>query len=420
MVGHGPLEASIGVQIPVPQPKRPLHFGLFLWRITPYFRSKVLFWLSEASLFLGYIKRWKKYSCPGCLSKSVIKRGVRRGKLKFYCKDCSSWFQINRKAEIRNASIISDHFAGLSFRSLGRKNGVNASTVWRRYASEVKKQIQVIDITRNYCSKFCGILLVDGKYISIKGYERKIPVIYGIDYLTHDIVHFVLGTSENYRLLLKFFTSLRLANYPLQALVSDDNQNLPQACLKVYPNAITQLCQNHYKQNLRVSLGLFKDTTYLMFMKNVETLFCRKMGAEEFKIRASKIYDAYHHDDLARSAMLDIAKRSGELTAYTKLTNVPRTTNLIESLNSHLEGRLKTIKGFESFKSANIWLNQYFIQRRLRPFTDCTKQFRSLNGKSSLEITLKDSYKIENLLKLIKWPFLQRCPWQGRKESNLH
>jgi transposase-like protein len=244
-------------------------------------------------------------------------------------------------------------------------------------------------------------LLVDGKYTSVKGYERKIPVIYGIDYLTHDIPNYVLSVSENYQTLKKFFVSLRLANYPLQALVSDDNQNIREACSSVYPNAIFQLCQNHYKQNLRISLNLANDSTYIPFMKNIETLFCRKMGTEEFKIRASKIYDCYHHDEIARSVMLDIAKRSGELTAYTKIPNVPRTTNLIESFNSHLEGRLKTIKGFESFKSANIWLNQYFIQRRLKPFTDCTKQFRNLNGKRSLQITLKKSFKIENLLKLI-------------------
>ena len=142
--------------------------------------------------------------------------------------------------------------------------------------------------------------------------------------------------------------------------------------------------------------------TYLPFMKNVETLFCRKMGTEEFRLRASKIYEAYKYDSLAKAAMLDIAKRSNELTAYTKMPNIPRTTNLIESLNSHLEGRLKTIKGFKSFKSADIWLNQYFIQRRLKPFTDCTKQFRNLNNKRSLELTLKNSYKIENILKLIK------------------
>jgi transposase-like protein len=188
----------------------------------------------------------------------------------------------------------------------------------------------------------------------------------------------------------------------LQALVSDDNPNIREACLSVYPNTIFQLCQNHYKQNLRISLNLSNDPTYIPFMKNVETLFCRKMGTEEFKIRASKIYDCYKHDDLAKKVMLDIARRSPDLLAYSKLPNVPRTNNLIESFNSHLEGRLKTIKGFESFKTANTWLNQYFIQRRLKPFTDCTKQFRNLNGKRSLQITLKDSYKIEDILKLIK------------------
>lgn len=244
--------------------------------------------------------------------------------------------------------------------------------------------------------------MVDGKYASVKGYERKIPVIYGIDYLTHDIPNYILSVSENYQTLKKFFTSLRLANYPLQALISDDNQNIREACLSVYPNAIFQLCQNHYKQNLRVSLGLYKDMSYLSFMKNVETLFSRKMGEEEFKTRASKIYDAYSYDQLAKGVMLDIAKRSGELTAYTKLPNIPRTNNLIESFNSHLEGRLKTIKGFKSFKGADTWFNAYFVRRRLKPFTDCTKYFRNLNGKSSLEITLKDSSKLKDLLKLIR------------------
>ncbi len=238
--------------------------------------------------------------------------------------------------------------------------------------------------------------------MKVKGYKRKIPVIYGVDYLTHDIVHFVLGTSENYRLLLKFFTSLRLANYPLKAVVSDDNQNIPQTCLKVYPNAITQLCQNHYKHNLRITLNLANDSTYIPFMKNIETLFSRKMGIEEFKLRASKIYEAYKYDDLAKKVMLDIARRSPDLLAYSKLPNVPRTNNLIESLNSHLQGRLKTIKGFESFKHAKNWLNVYFIRRRLKKFTDCEKQFKKLNGISSLELTLSDKENYKTLLKLIK------------------
>jgi len=294
------------------------------------------------------------------------------------------------------------HIQGKSFRSIAESNGVSAPTAFRAYLKASKSTPLIIDITRNYCSKFCGILLVDGKYVKVKGYKRKIPVIYGVDYLTHDIVHFVLGTSENYRLLLKFFTSLRLANYPLKVVVSDDNQNFKEACLKVYPFAIWQLCQNHYKHNLRILLDLANDPTYIPFMKSVETLFSRKMGAEEFKIRASKIYDAYQHDGLAKSAMLDIAKRSGELLAYLKVPNTPRTTNLIESLNSHLQGRLKTIKGFESFKYAQNWLNIYFIRRRLKKFTDCEKQFKKLNGISSLELTLSNKENYKTLLRLIK------------------
>lgn len=293
--------------------------------------------------------------------------------------------------------------SGLSFRSIADDLKISVGKSYEVYFEVLERLPLCIDITRNYCNKFCGILLVDGKYIKVKGYDRKIPVIYGIDYLTHDVVHFVFGPSENYSLLLKFFSSLKLANYPLQAIISDDNQNTPQACLKVYPTAIWQLCQNHYKHNLRITLNLNNDPTYKPFMNEIETLFSNKISPEDFKSRASKIYNKYSNtDDLCKKVMLDIARRSGDLLAYLKLSHVPRTNNLIESFNSHLQGRLKTIKGFQNFKTAKLWLNAYFLKRRLKPFTDCTKQFKKLNGKCSLQQTLKDNYKVEDILKLIK------------------
>ena len=266
----------------------------------------------------------------------------------------------------------------------------------------MEKKLECIDITRKFCAKFSGILLVDGKYVKVRGYEKKIPVIYGIDYLTHDIPHYVLSVSENYQTLKSFFASLRLANYPLQAIVSDDNVNIPEACKFIYPKAVTQLCHNHFKQSQREFLGLPRNETYKSFMHEVETLFSRKMSKEEFKLRASKLYFKYKDDEVTRKVMLTVARRSGELMAYTSLPHVPRTSNLIECFNSHLEGRLKTIKGFKSFESADIWLNSYFIRRRLKPFTDCTKKFKHLNNKRSLEITLNNSYKIEDVLKLIR------------------
>jgi hypothetical protein len=59
------------------------------------------------------------------------------------------------------------------------------------------------------------------------------------------------------------------------------------------------------------------------------------------------------------------------------------------AINSHLEARVKPLKGFESFKYAELWLNAYFLRRRTKKWADCSKKFRRLNGKTSLEITKK-------------------------------
>jgi transposase-like protein len=244
--------------------------------------------------------------------------------------------------------------------------------------------------------------LVDGKYIRVKGYDRKIPVIYGIDYLTHDIPTYIFSVAENYRTCISFFSSLKLLNYPLQAVVSDDNVNIYQAAAFVYPQAVTQLCHNHYKEAIRLSLGVNTDPTYIPFMQKIEELFEKRRSREEFLHVAGKIAYRYGQDPRCMSILADIQRRLPMLTAYMSQRHIPRTTNLIESFNSHLEGRLKTVKKFESFKYADLWLNAYFIKRRLTPFTDCEKQFRNLNGKCSLQKTINDPSKISNLLRLIR------------------
>lgn len=287
--------------------------------------------------------------------------------------------------------------SGVSFRSIGEQYELSGSTAYRRYWEVLSRLPHCADITRRYCNRFCGILLVDGKYIAVKGYKHKIPVIYGIDYLTHDIPTYIFSRAENYQTCHSFFSSLRLLNYPLQAIVSDDNINIYQSCSRVYPKAVSQLCQNHYKERIRQTLSVRTDETYKPFMHEVEHLFEKHRSKEEFQNVASKIYRRYQASDICQSVLVDIQKRQGQLLAYTNIPKIPRTTNLIESFNSHLEGRLKTIKGFESFKHADIWLNAYFVRRRLKPFTDCAGKFRYLNGKRSLEQTIKPYYKIDTI-----------------------
>lgn len=290
----------------------------------------------------------------------------------------------------------------MPFRSLGEKYDIDPSTAYRRFLGELTKLPHCADVTREYCDRFCGLLLVDGKYIAVKGYDRKIPVLYGIDYLTHDIPTYILSIGENYQTCRSFFSSLKLLNYPLKGIVSDDNINIYQAAVAIYPKAITQLCQNHYKQSLRLNLRVGVDPTYRPFMKEVEFLFQKKRSLPEFTHLAGRIYFKYSHDQICAGVMAEIQRRLPQLLAYTKLPGLPATNNLIESYNSHLEGRLKTIKGFESFEHADSWLNAYFIRRRLKKFTDCGGKFYFLNGKRSLELTLKTNQKIDSLLNLTR------------------
>ncbi len=254
------------------------------------------------------------------------------------------------------------------------------------------------DVTRLCCSKFCGILVVDGKFVKVKGYEKKIPAIYGIDYLTHDIPTYKLAPSENYQACLDFFTHIRLLNYPLQALVCDDNPNIRDACLKVYPKAVVQICQNHFKENIRKQLSVRTDPTYRPFMRNIEILFHGKRSLDDFNRIGKNLFNKYKHDNSCVRILLDIDFRKDLLLGYLRFPNTPKTTNLIESFNSHMQSRLKSIKGFKSFKNADLWVNAYFLKRRTQKFTDCKGKFRYLNGKTSLEKTVKENIDISMFL----------------------
>ena len=82
------------------------------------------------------------------------------------------------------------------------------------------------------------------------------------------------------------------------------------------------------------------------------------------------------------------------MQGYLEHKGTPSTTNLIESFNSHLEARVRPLKGFESFKHADLWLNAFFLRRRTKKFTDCSGRFRRLNGITSLEIVKKPGIEL--------------------------
>ncbi|MFA5995949.1 MAG: hypothetical protein WC801_05925, partial [Patescibacteria group bacterium] len=50
---------------------------------------------------------------------------------------------------------------------------------------------------------------------------------------------------------------------------------------------------------------------------------------------------------------------------------------------------LSPVKGFQSFASAERFLNAYLIRRRTKPFTDCEGQFKKFNKHMPLENSIR-------------------------------
>lgn len=319
----------------------------------------------------------------------TIKRGSRRGQKRYFCKSCRGSFSVfhGRKEE----PLWVRHIDGVPFRKLGDECGLSPKQAYRRVYDKLALLPDCLTLTKDLCAYSSGIFIVDGKYVKVRGYKHKIPFIYGIDYETHDILFGFLCPAEDEKAVLKIFQTLNMLNYPLQVVLADDRTSLPLALKQVFPNVPLQLCQNHFLENIRQGLHLRTDPTHHHFFNSL-----KKHVFDEY-VDDKKLDEALEHvftkraegNPLREMIVYEIDRRRKELFAYKTIPNCPKDTNLIELYNSHFNARLKPLKGCKTKDHALLWLNAMLIRRRTKPFTDCSKRFQHLNGKSSLELSIK-------------------------------
>ncbi len=292
---------------------------------------------------------------------------------------------------------------GVPFRKLGDEYKLSGAQAYARVIAELNTIPDNTWLTKEYCdpNKFSGILVLDGKFVKIAEHGQKIPFIYGIDYMTHDIPVALLATGESHMAFTELFRMLRECNYPLKVVVCDDRVTVKSALARAYPRAKIQLCQNHYLENFRRALHVRTEATYHRFFASLQKRVFQKVDITDSTINQGLRYllDRYgEHDELCRAIIMEVHDRRDFLFQYLTIPNCPRDTNLVELYNSHLQGRLKSMKGFESFNAAKRWLNAYIIRRRTKKFTDCDIKFKGLNGYPSLFLTIKQGKEWPNII----------------------
>lgn len=201
----------------------------------------------------------------------------------------------------------------------------------------------------------------------------------------------LLAPSENFEAFLKLFKLLKILNYPLRIIICDDQKALQIAAKLVFPKVKIQLCHTHYLENIRQDLQIRTEDKYHEFFFALESKIFK--GFRSKQQREANLFDLYkqyaEHNEVLQHILIEIFKRQANLFAFEKVLCCPRSNNIIESYNSQLQLRLKSIKGFQSFQSAERWLNGWMLRRRTKPFTDCEGRFTSLNRRTSLEMSIK-------------------------------
>ncbi len=295
-----------------------------------------------------------------------------------------------------------DHLDGISIRKLAIKYGISKSKCQRICFEELKKLPDNNQYTLEHSGTFGKVLMPDAKYIKVKGFKDKLAFLWAVDYFYHDFPVISLAPSESYASWGRFFKQFEYINSHYDVIVCDDNTSLKLAAVRHFPLTKIQTCYNHLKENYRRILKVRSQSKYKHFMSLVEEVLCsEKISLEEFNTRLQTAFDLYHNDPLAFSIIMDLKKREKEIHAHRFLSCSPKTTNLIEGFNSQLESRLFSIRTFQSYEHASLWLNGYVLKRRFTQFTNCKGQFKNLNGKRPIEITLKKE-KIKNPPKIFK------------------
>lgn len=308
---------------------------------------------------------------------------------RFFCQSCSHSFSVDHR---RKAGVLwIPHLDGIPFRKLGDEVGLSGKQVYQRVFEELSLLPDNTELTRSLCQYTSGILIIDGKYIKVRGFKQRIPFIYCIDYATHDIVCALLAAAEDELAFLRIFSTLKELNYPLKIVVADDRSTLPLALKQVFPGIPLQLCLNHYLENIRVLLHIRTEETHQHFFNSLKKhVFDTYTNNQELDTALHHVLTQRCEGQLIREQIvMQIHERRKVLFAYPQISGCPNNTNLIELFNSHFNARLKSLKGFKTLEHAQVWLNGMLIRRRTQPFTDCSKKFKHLNRKRPLELSIK-------------------------------
>lgn len=244
---------------------------------------------------------------------------MHRNKIRIFCHDCKKKITINHKEEKAN-ELLRKHLNRNSYRIIENETGISKKNACLVVNQTTEKLINSNELTKLLNPQnYCGILLIDGKYIpvketgeeTIKGFipksskrrgktKKGLVTIACIDYETHDLPIYGVYLSENSFDMKKIFLKLKEINYPLRILICDETMGqIAEMAKEVFPKVIIQICLTHYSKTIeRTFIANAAKRTYQSMQKKVDFI------GESFFIST-------HNED--RRKVIDLTNKMADL-----------------------------------------------------------------------------------------------------------
>lgn len=320
------------------------------------------------------------------------------------------------------AQITRESLERASIRILSRRYGRAKDTIMRiihRVCAALPSSLEIAERLRPLWS---GVLTVDGKVVKVydaviermdrsKLSDDELRALHrqrwlvGIDHGTGDLPHYDLFEEEGRIEWIMYFRQLRAIGYPLKAVVSDGNEDIPRAARFVYsPDVVHQLCTRHFVEGLGTLLPPDDEDRRVerQRLEGLITMIQRTIEADTVEAAAERLTELTAYRRTIRShtatAIVNRFKAArGALCAHLlhPELRLSHTNNDAENLIRQLNARLKTIGRFMHHRSARSYCNAWALLRRFTPFTDCCKARRDRNGKCPLQLAGVDTRNID-------------------------
>ena len=262
--------------------------------------------------------------------------------------------------------------------------------MWRKFTSLLETRLLPIIIPATP-----KIIAVDGFYLSYPSLKRnrhkdgfkrdKCILLWTIDCETHKPIYWQFYDEiENMCIWKSFINEMAYHGFNPECLISDGHPGIINACSVYWEDTRQQRCIAHFMSNMNKDLGISPKTdiakdlkklvSSLFSVNNAEDRLCWEQRwldyVEKYRNTISSMSfktDMYENtiripkEYLSAFSVINNAYERDEIFAFLENPNIPKTSNVIESVNGVLRELTRRHRGLslEQRKSLIAWALAY-------------------------------------------------------------